>query len=1286
MPLSILVIISMNINLKMVDFDPLKKVPQIEGIEDYEATDYKVVQFFHRLTKAQRMYLEGSGNVLYGYIPENAYLVYCKDIQSIKSLGPRWIGDYSPVFKVEKKLLDNPTSEKFFDQPGFIKILVELFPEVPLEKIVKRLNGKFNILKLEKGRYYNYMLLTIEEDRVWDAIKTIAPMNGVKWIERYYQPRLENAWTRWICQSLDTLDMGSVDTGWYASSQVDALAVPVYSRGIFGQGQVVGIADTGIDWDSRYFDEVLGTMNFSPPGTTFAGVYSHKIAGYQILSDDHDGASNNEHWNGSEWVGTSGHGTHTACSIAGDSCSHDPSQDGVLARGDGMAPMALIAFQDISTTPQDQYNESERLDGLPLDLNNLFLWAYNAGARIHSNSWGTGANGYDTDAEQCDMFLWDHKDFVIFVSAGNDGPDQNTITSPATAKGVIAVGASQAGAGCNGSESNYGTNTVWQNPGYHGDEDGLNWSSDNINDNDLMTMAWFSSHGPTDEGLLKPDISVPGGYFIYSAWSDGDPTTGNPGSGNSEGGTSNGTYLCEMGGTSMACPAAAGLAALVRQYYTDGYYPGGVKNPDNAINPSGALIKATMIAATVNMTGGYTSPVPSYGQGWGLVVLDNALYFPGDSSVLYVDDNHEGLSEGEVKAYTFKVYQGQGIPLKIVLVWMDYPGIQSALDPLVNDLDLCVTIKDSTYLGNVFKDGYSCTGGSPDSINPVEVVWVPAPKITDTTFSVTVSASKTPFGPQPYALVITGPLNKAPEMPEIVHPFNLELLNTSNPLVKFRAYDRDGDSLKNIIYIAKDRDFSSIVDSEIVYSGGNSLVEHPLSTSLLNDSTYFIGIVSRDYRGSNICSPISPVVSVRIDTSLSYSIWGIKGAKQFELGTLNSLTLYGDTLILPDSILGWIKKIDQDFEGRFPPSGWTVIDGNANGKRWQGGTTSDIQGYEPPQYGTKYAFYADYTAGTTDTLCDEALISPTIDLSFADSLTLRFGLGFREMSQSPQETLYTYMIRYSGGTGDTLILRTDLESIKGWLHFDLSQYLPSDSAKFCWRYLDANSRSYGCGIDNVNVQVKTIHNIYSGTFVSPPISYSALSMASPGRSDWGWVKYIKSSPDDSIVFRVAYVYSDSLIPVPDAELPGNLEGFYSSSICDSFDITMLDTLSYDSLVIYAYFYRDSSKASSIPGLLYLSVGSNAGMTGLSKHLKFSIKNRMIYKSGSCKLDIVSPCAGKFSIHVYDVAGRMVFSKVYHLNTGENTLSIGIPDRAGVYFAKYMFLNHKRGVLKFVLLK
>lgn len=46
----------------------------------------------------------------------------------------------------------------------------------------------------------------------------------------------------------------------------------------------------------------------------------------------------------------------------------------------------------------------------------------------------------------------------------------------------------------------------------------------------------------------------------------------------------------------MATPVAAGTAAIVRQYFEDGYYPTGERNPSDAIdNPSGALIKAVLI-------------------------------------------------------------------------------------------------------------------------------------------------------------------------------------------------------------------------------------------------------------------------------------------------------------------------------------------------------------------------------------------------------------------------------------------------------------------------------------------------------------------------------------------------------------------------------------------------------------------------------------------------------------------------------------------------------------------
>lgn len=46
----------------------------------------------------------------------------------------------------------------------------------------------------------------------------------------------------------------------------------------------------------------------------------------------------------------------------------------------------------------------------------------------------------------------------------------------------------------------------------------------------------------------------------------------------------------------MATPVVAGSAALVRQYFMDGYYPSGTKTQDDAFTPSSALIKAVMIS------------------------------------------------------------------------------------------------------------------------------------------------------------------------------------------------------------------------------------------------------------------------------------------------------------------------------------------------------------------------------------------------------------------------------------------------------------------------------------------------------------------------------------------------------------------------------------------------------------------------------------------------------------------------------------------------------------------
>ena len=90
----------------------------------------------------------------------------------------------------------------------------------------------------------------------------------------------------------------------------------------------------------------------------------------------------------------------------------------------------------------------------PNDSTDLFSPGLNAGAKIHSASWGSNFNGYGVQEREFDEFAYNNDDFLIIIAAGNSGSNRfrtdipNTVGSPATAKNVIAVGASQsAGAG-----------------------------------------------------------------------------------------------------------------------------------------------------------------------------------------------------------------------------------------------------------------------------------------------------------------------------------------------------------------------------------------------------------------------------------------------------------------------------------------------------------------------------------------------------------------------------------------------------------------------------------------------------------------------------------------------------------------------------------------------------------------------------------------------------------------------------------------------------------------------
>ena len=78
-------------------------------------------------------------------------------------------------------------------------------------------------------------------------------------------------------------------------------------------------------------------------------------------------------------------------------------------------------------------------------------------------------------------------------------------------------------------------------------------------------MASFSSCGFTEDGRIKPDLTLPGSSIVSA---NSDNNTG-----------SQNCNTRSLSGTSMATPATAGFAALARQYYTEGFHPSGTATP-----------------------------------------------------------------------------------------------------------------------------------------------------------------------------------------------------------------------------------------------------------------------------------------------------------------------------------------------------------------------------------------------------------------------------------------------------------------------------------------------------------------------------------------------------------------------------------------------------------------------------------------------------------------------------------------------------------------------------------
>lgn len=342
------------------------------------------------------------------------------------------------------------------------------------------------------------------------------------------------------------------------------------------------------------------------------------------------------------------------------------------------------------------------------------------GARIHSNSWGDEqSTAYGGLARAIDAFCWMNDEHLVVIAAANQG----TLKTPENAKNAIAVSATL--------------------------------------DAPFQNRFCVGPTGPTADGRRKPDLVAPG-CSIFSAYPFGP-----------------GCPTAFRSGTSMATPAVAGAAAIARQYFIDGWYPSGEPIASNAFTPSGALLKAVLIAGAADLTEEPGWPGPR--EGWGRVrldaclpigfddpgrlVIDQAWNSTGDATTDPTPDPTTGpLHDGEVRTVLFQTDGTQ--PIRVVLAWHDAPGAFGALDPVINNLDLTVIAPDGTaYRGNDIdaQTGESVpaqfSSSAADARNASEVVALgtPLPGV----YTVRIDGANVPVGRQGYGLAIVGPVGPA---------------------------------------------------------------------------------------------------------------------------------------------------------------------------------------------------------------------------------------------------------------------------------------------------------------------------------------------------------------------------------------------------------------------------------------------------------------------------------------------------------------------------------------------
>ena len=246
-----------------------------------------------------------------------------------------------------------------------------------------------------------------------------------------------------------------------------------------------------------------------------------------------------------------------------------------------------------------------------------------------------------------------------------------------------------------------------------------------------ITIAPFSSLGPTDDGRIKPDLVADGVYVTSTSNSDTKS-------------------YATLSGTSMSAPNTSGSLILLQEYYS---------SLNQGLFMRSATLKGLAIA-TSDEAG--TSTGPDYIFGWGLLNTETAasvIKQNGTTSLIL----EKTLAQGGDYSQDV-VASGYG-PLKVTICWTDPEGtatpsgtLNNRTPKLVNDLDLRINDAANTYYPYVLNVNTPSAAATTEdnSIDNIEQIYIPN-AIPGKTYTIKVSHKNTlTKGPQNYSIIISG--------------------------------------------------------------------------------------------------------------------------------------------------------------------------------------------------------------------------------------------------------------------------------------------------------------------------------------------------------------------------------------------------------------------------------------------------------------------------------------------------------------------------------------------------